>query len=464
MAICLWGAPARAQQATQPKHTYTREDYTKWLTQYADAKPDFKVGDVLTGKDIERMRPFVIPGYLEYLSFPEFKMPIVAPIPHTPHPAYMRCSEKYQAQVRLKPDGTLENYRCGQPFSNSDLKIGDPISGVKAGWNWNWKWMYYGIADISVLWIWNRFDGAPTHPAPVLIPPGGAWISNIPPEGYQLPTDLSPYYGGGGTFQRTLESNYQHMALSHLATLDGGALPLPGAKDFQYKELTAFYSPFDIRGTAFLIYRYNDPYRADDAWAYLPVLRRVRRISAEIKYDSLLGTDITLDDFYGYNGRIPDMDWRVVGWKDILGVWDPKEQSVHLYGPNGIAPNEQWELRKSLVLERMPRNPRHPYSSAIIFVDPENWYDTFHVAFDRAGKLWKIFQWQWKWSETIPPPWNKYNTGVYTVVWQAVNCIDVQNNRATIINGFGDGFPNVLANLEWFNRHYDTNILEEMHR
>jgi hypothetical protein len=254
------------------------------------------------------------------------------------------------------------------------------------------------------------------------------------------------------------------MQYSHLATLDGGALPVPGAENIQYKELTGFYSPFDIRSTAFVIYRYNDPFRSDDAWAYLPTLRRVRRISAEVKSDSLLGTDITLDDFYGYNGRVPDMEWKILGWKYIFCVDDPREQSAHVYGPQGITPNENWEIRKMLVLERVPKNSRHPYSSAIMFVDPENYYVPFHVAFDRAGKLWKIFQWQWKWSETIPPPWNKYNTGVDTVVWQAVNCIDVQNQRGTIVNGFGDGFPNVMTNLHWFDKHYDINNLEVLHR
>jgi len=34
--------------------------------------------------------------------------------------------------------------------------------------------------------------------------------------------------------------------------------------------------------------------------AYIPVLRRLRRISTEMKSDSLLGTDFTLDDFWTF--------------------------------------------------------------------------------------------------------------------------------------------------------------------
>jgi hypothetical protein len=126
VAVSVWIMPA----GSGAQEVYTRQDYTKWLDQYGNARPDFKAGDVVTAKDLERLRPFVLPGYMEFLNFPEFKARIVAPIPHTPAPAYMQCTEKYQAQVRLKPDGTLENYRCGQPFPNSDLKVNDPNSAI----------------------------------------------------------------------------------------------------------------------------------------------------------------------------------------------------------------------------------------------------------------------------------------------------------------------------------------------
>ena len=47
--------PAMAQDVK----SYTRATFDQWLAKYKDAKPDFKVGDVLTAKDIERMRPFI---------------------------------------------------------------------------------------------------------------------------------------------------------------------------------------------------------------------------------------------------------------------------------------------------------------------------------------------------------------------------------------------------------------------
>ena len=55
------------------------------------------------------------------------------------------------------------------------------------------------------------------------------------------------------------------------------------AKNTEFREYTGFTAPFDIAGTAFLILRYDDPRKADDSWAYIPSLRRVRRISVEVK-------------------------------------------------------------------------------------------------------------------------------------------------------------------------------------
>jgi hypothetical protein len=44
--FCLGSGTAKAQDVK----SYTRATFDNWLTKYKDAKPDFKVGDVLTAK------------------------------------------------------------------------------------------------------------------------------------------------------------------------------------------------------------------------------------------------------------------------------------------------------------------------------------------------------------------------------------------------------------------------------
>jgi hypothetical protein len=41
----------------------------------------------------------------------------------------------------------------------------------------------------------------------------------------------------------------------------------------------------------------------------------VRRVTAEVKSDSLLGTDHTIADFYGFADRVVNWNWKFLGWK-----------------------------------------------------------------------------------------------------------------------------------------------------
>lgn len=452
--LCLPAPGAMAEDSS----SYTRETFERWFSQYRNARPDFKPGDVLTSRDIERMRPFVPPGYLEQLNFPEARLEVAQPRNHPLAQAYSACTEKYGAQVKLASDGAPVNYRCGQPFAQLDP--GDPRSGIKAAWDFDYHWDNYGLNILNVLWIWVRNGG--THEKteyPVGMPPGSLF------EGIdyttKLPTDVAHDFGGGGTFQRSLASYYQRVRFSHLAQLDGGSLPLTGAEDWEWKEISYFYEPFDIRGTAFVIFRREDPHLAESAWAYVPNLRRVRRVTSEVKSDSLLGTDMVLDDFYGFNGKPLDWNWKFWGFKDILAVTDSRQDYMRLYGPNGTIPDDQWSLRRVLVLERVPKDSRYPYSSALMFVDAETWFALYHFAFDTSKKLWKTNQWQWRYSEDAKE-FSEVNHGAQTMYFQGAVTTDVQNGRASIYPAYGSGYPSLHASQ--VGRLYDVNKLEEIHR
>ncbi len=61
----LWGqAGAWAQQSGDPTQ-YTQQTFYDWFAKYKNAKPEFKPGDVLTHADLEKVRPFMLPGYFE---------------------------------------------------------------------------------------------------------------------------------------------------------------------------------------------------------------------------------------------------------------------------------------------------------------------------------------------------------------------------------------------------------------
>ena len=93
-------------------------------------------------------------------------------------------------------------------------------------------------------------------------------------------------------------------------------------------------------------------------------------------------------------------NWKFYGWKQVLHVMNSRHAYPHYYGPKGRVPHDRWELRRCAVVEQIPKDPRHPYSSKILFWDAQTYETAVALAFDREGKLWKVWGMQDSWSET----------------------------------------------------------------
>lgn len=226
---------------------------------------------------------------------------------------------------------------------------------------------------------------------------------------------------------------------------------------------------FDISGTAFLILRYNDPRKTDDSWAYIPSLRRVRRISVEVKSDSLLGTDHTLEDFAGFSGRILEQNWEYVGTARVLAVARSRNTYTVYYGPNGWVPLDDWALREVDVLRMHTKRGDHPYSTKFLHIDRQSGESYYANAFDRAGKIWKVWQLSKFWTEdpqfaaqqadefkADPTP-----SDMRAQSFQSINVIDLQNDRGTLVACRGVSHPDTTANSAAVKRALDINYLSE---
>ncbi|MBB6092475.1 hypothetical protein HNQ60_001353 [Povalibacter uvarum] len=76
------------------------------------------------------------------------------------------------------------------------------------------------------------------------------------------------------------------------------------------RRMAIFYqSPANVRGTAFLVFDYQDTAHDSDQWLYLPALRKVRRVPAADRGDYFLGTDLTYDEIRN-DSRVTLEDWR----------------------------------------------------------------------------------------------------------------------------------------------------------
>jgi len=62
------------------------------------------------------------------------------------------------------------------------------------------------------------------------------------------------------------------------------------------RSIMFFLTPSDVKDTGFLTYDYDDPNKDDDQWLYLPALRKSKRIAANDKSGSFMGSDFNYSD------------------------------------------------------------------------------------------------------------------------------------------------------------------------
>ena len=427
--------PSHAQEHTLP----TRSDIQQWVETNLDTPPLFREGDRLTQADLDKLRPFLPPRYIEEFNFPGVRFDVSPSGNYVPHQDYLAATERYANQTRLTADGALENYVAGRPFSQALITRDDPQSGLQAAWNFNHRWKFYGMHVL-------RYLGA-------LLTKGGT-AAPLP----NYPTDLIQ---GGGKVERYLVATYHQAYHSHLAQLTNNnyVLPIAGAGEFEYKHYLEFLEPYDVRGSRFLVYRYDDARRQDDAWSFLPQLRKVRRLSLNERDDPIAGTEMTLDDFTGFSGRVLDHQWKFLGWKTILHVMNSRHPYARFYGPNGWLPNDRWELRLCAVVEQIPIGER-VYGSKIFFWDAQTYETAFVLIFDHQGKLWKINHLLHGWSEDPTQPESDRGKRLPRNIGSTI--IDLQKEQATIFSAYAIVYPEITASdvLE----RYDINRLTEGRR
>jgi len=413
-----------------------REDIQKWIETNLETPPKFKDGDVLKQADLDKLRPFLPPRYIDEFNFPEAEFEVSPSGNYAPHPDYLAATEQYSGQTKLASDGALEGYVAGQPFARALITPGDQQAGLKAAWNFNYRWQNYGMHV-------RRYLGA-------LMAKGGpgSQLSGFPPDLIQ----------GGGKAIRHLVALYQRVYHNHLAQAGnaGHTLPIEGAGEFEYKDYVEFLEPYDVRGQRFLVFRYDDPRKQDDAWGFLPQLRKTRRLSVNERDDHVGGTEMTLDDFTGFSGRVLDHQWKFLGWKPILHVMNSRHPYARFYGPNGWLPHDRWELRPCAVLEQTPIADR-TYGSKIYFWDAQTYETAMVLVFDKQGKLWKIIDLLHGWSEDASQP--DVDRGQRLPRNIGFTIIDFQKEQATIFSAYEIVYPQPTA-AEIAER-YDINKLSE---
>ncbi|MCW5889957.1 MAG: DUF1329 domain-containing protein [bacterium] len=179
-------------------------------------------------------------------------------------------------------------------------------------------------------------------------------------------------------------------------------------------------SPADLNGTASLSWRFRDADKRDQAWTYVPALRRVRQISPANRSDGFLGSDLSQDDGSFFDGKPEDFTWKLVGEREALVLADPASlagKTARTARPDGGI-DEDWPAdqkvvgyqdpawkglawapvapvlvrRKLWVVEATPKDPYYLFAKIELGVDQETFQGATSRKFDAQGGLLRSLQ------------------------------------------------------------------------
>lgn len=315
---------------------------------------------------------------------PLWKMKVAAAKSYPQPKAYLDYSAKNKGKYSIDAKGNIipAFNREGIPFP--DLQDGDKDFTSKLMWNYDSRYMCDEILSLPDTTSYEKRRGEPVHGNQA----GGFYL----------------FFKG------------------RLASAKPDLLPNPLA--LQRATIFHFYSPESSKNTMMLSYRFIDQNKPDETYMYLPSLRRVMRAEAGQRSTPMLGSTNALDDFGIFDGKTSEFTYTLVRKQKILAVMDSKTSrktdDEALRKNNKVLPVdvEGYEIRDVYVIDIKPKNPKYPQGLKRIYVDVENNWPLYGFAYDRAGKLWKV----WSMSlHVLPLP-----AGQKYVYQQGLVCVDIQ--------------------------------------
>lgn len=383
------------------------------LMPYRDGLPTHPVatpGATIDASNVDEVKELLVPMLYDMIrdgTLPSITVTKTRPV--EPHPKFVEATAKnIRGSVKFDSEGiNAVGFEAGRPFP-FDPDPADPQAGLKLLWNFRYSTF---VGDSQYLHMaWRYKDMRKEVMERELI---------------------------------TEEYLYRHMNRMFNE-------PVPEVETNPSRIFSSVYlkvtAPFDVRNTQLLIHVYEDDSKRNDAWLYLGFQRRVRRLATGQVTDAFLGTDLMIEDFFGYNTRISEYEWEYLETKYILApVYDydealsydeslpmlddfPKEGST---GRAKCFPDVPYSLRKVYVIDGKPKDQSHPLSLRKNFLDVETAAFLYSEVYDRKGEKWKLF--------TIPyihPDSSRFeqNHGTGAALWSQPSQIDIQAQHCTTLH------------------------------
>jgi outer membrane lipoprotein-sorting protein len=135
-----------------------------------------------------------------------------------------------------------------------------------------------------------------------------------------------------------------------------------GAPGGEQKYFMYFFKPNDVKDMSFMTYKY--PAKDDDRWMFIPAVNMVKRIAAQDKRSSFVGSDFTYEDVSG---------------RDI-------EDDNH-----AIEREEKVGSRDCYVVKSTPRAGDADFGHKLTWIDKANFLPLKEEQYDRKGARYKEF-------------------------------------------------------------------------
>ncbi|MBK7406694.1 MAG: outer membrane lipoprotein-sorting protein [Saprospirales bacterium] len=164
------------------------------------------------------------------------------------------------------------------------------------------------------------------------------------------------------------------------------------------KTLMKFLSPSDVKGTAMLIFDYED--KSDDMWIYLPALRKTRRIVSSEKSKSFMGSEFSNADMSKPN--LDQFSYRLLGSATLNG-------------------KDCWKIEATCKDEGVEEE--YGFSRKISFIEKSTYLTQQIEFYDLDGELFKVM---------TMSKYQKQSNGKYFAFLLEME--NIQNGRKSVIS------------------------------
>jgi hypothetical protein len=368
--------------------------------------PGLSSGMIISSANVDQFKDIIDVELFKMLKDGWLEMKATETTSFDLHPNYVKATTDNLGKVSLGAEvGQINGFVAGRPFPE-EPQVGDSRAGEKLAWNFKFGYNW-GDSAVIMPFYWKFRD---------------------------MKKEV---------VERTLKFNFNFLNFKHRVDQDPKPDITPNPSELFRATYVQVLEPYDVANTQLLIHRAENDQKLDNSWLYLGFQRRVRRLATGQITDAFLGSDVMIEDFEGYNGRVCDMKWTYKATRNMMLPFynhndmvldeethknDPDGyKMVSFGGKGGCFQNVNWQLRKAYEVESVPVDPSHPIKKRVHFIDAQTFAQSRVNIYDRAGNLWKC----WILGKAHPDYHLPKNKGTGVAIDDSVAQIDVQAMHCT---------------------------------